>query len=417
MLKFFKKFFKTEEVVKEEVNLEKLSEWFNDQAKLIYSDLDIKINEIKDKIKSLIEKTSNDLEILRDATLRNPNIPVRAKQFMEGNRAAYIKRVISFLDRIDIDERNYESLMEFSNLFDEVIKSFTKSTEKPYHVLQEFFANEAKDIAIDIKELEKQVKKLKDVIVDAGIDRAEHVKADIQRLCNKKKRRFDLKERLDSFAIEREKLEAAKKETEEEIHRIKESDDYLDIKGMEVMLKKTEQRLSDHINILNQIFSVLEHSLKKFLRITFKDEDLLRIYVEKPITGLRSDSELKILELLENMRQNIINNKIELKDKKKERTLNEISRLDKEYLAEFLEEYARLNTEVKRIKAKLDGSEVLKKLTTLEADLGELSTKITGLDFKVKGSKDELNKIDIDKLRKELEEKIKNLIKVELVIS
>ena len=159
MFNFLKKFFTKKEIETIKLELKDLKSFFDEKHKEVEKELNSKIAEIRGKIAEEITKTRNNLETLKKAELRNENIPVRAKQFMKGNREAYIRIVNNLVDSINIED-DYNSILKFCDNFNETLLHFTKSTTKAYQVLQEFFANESREIALNIKQFDSLIKRL-----------------------------------------------------------------------------------------------------------------------------------------------------------------------------------------------------------------------------------------------------------------
>src|SRR3989339_1449026 len=123
MFNFLKKLFANGETKEEKVSINELESWFNGKTSDILKELDNKISIAKDKIIEEIKKTRENLDILEKAQLHNPKISLREKQFMEGNREAYIKRANIFLKQINL-EGSHNELLEFCSNFDNALDSF-----------------------------------------------------------------------------------------------------------------------------------------------------------------------------------------------------------------------------------------------------------------------------------------------------
>ena len=186
MLKFLKSIFTKKEIKKEEIALNELENWFNQESKIIFNDLDEKIGEIKSKINQEIKKCIENLEILENTELKNPNIPIRAKQAMEGNREAYIKRINIFLNNSYLNKTNYDEIIDFCNNFSNELNIVAKSTLKSYQILKEFLANESSNVAMNIKNLDNNIKELKNLIINSDLKDIEKIKSGI----------FDIKPKL-----------------------------------------------------------------------------------------------------------------------------------------------------------------------------------------------------------------------------
>ena len=95
-------FFNEKPVQKTEITVGDMEGWFNSRVKNVYDGLDKEIRLTKDKIQVEIRKSKENMVALKEAQLHNPKIPVREKQFMEGNRTSYLKSVNIFLDNLKI---------------------------------------------------------------------------------------------------------------------------------------------------------------------------------------------------------------------------------------------------------------------------------------------------------------------------
>ena len=134
-----KKIFQTEETEAKkitEINLQNLEEWLNQKSKPLMEEVQQQIEEILMKINEELQRTRFNIEVLENAKLQNPNIPFKAKQYMEGNRKAYIRSVNSFLGHLEINNRDYFYLIDFCKLFDELIGELNKGTLRSYMILK-----------------------------------------------------------------------------------------------------------------------------------------------------------------------------------------------------------------------------------------------------------------------------------------
>ena len=100
---YFRGFFR-EEIKEEEVSVANLEEWFSSKAAAVFASAAEKIKESNQQIAITIGETKEKIKALEAAELRNPNIPERAKHFMQGNRENYIKQISMFLDNIQLVE-------------------------------------------------------------------------------------------------------------------------------------------------------------------------------------------------------------------------------------------------------------------------------------------------------------------------
>ena len=416
MLEFIKKIFAKEEIKKESIPLNRLDKWYEEKKQNIYDNLNKEIKLFNDRIINDIEKTGENIVLLEKAKLKNPNISLREKQFMQGNRDAYIKKTGLFLKQIELP-KDINSVKDFFTNFNNNIENFSKATAKPYHILQEFFANEASKIASNIGNIDRHVRELRKKISDVNLDSVEEIKEKIKNINNniekKNKNNNDLKK-------DKAKLENLDKSINELKKKSKELEESKEYKGL-LKLKEEKQKISDELNEhnenLNHSFSVLERALRKYSRIVLEDEKLVIAYVEKPILALRKDSELKIIKILEGMESSILNNTIDLKEKKKKKTLEEIKKNDKAFFESFLKKYTDLINKIAEVDKKIVTSKVEEQKEKIEKELQKNNQDKEILEQNIENIRKEIEKINIERKKKKIEDDIKKIMNTEIVIS
>jgi len=149
-------FFRRKKPEIKELSFEAVEQWFDGQAQTKKEEIDKRLAELKQDFSEHISKIKSKVDILDGAELQNSSIPVRVKQIMEGNRHAYIQKVMNLLE----DLEPFEGTEEFCEGFEISIAGFGKGTARSYAVLQEFFKNESRDIAEHIGKLNGNVKQI-----------------------------------------------------------------------------------------------------------------------------------------------------------------------------------------------------------------------------------------------------------------
>ncbi len=141
-------------------------------------------------------------------------------------------------------------------------------------------------------------------------------------------------------------FEAFKKKKEEEIEEIKkriadlekekentitsiEHKKFLEAKEEQ---KEIEIRIKKLKDSLSSDFSALNRPLKKYRRDTEHNKDLIDRYLEDPATALLEDKEGKITEIMAAMRKKISDGELCSKDKKAEKVVEQLKKINKEYI-------------------------------------------------------------------------------------
>lgn len=410
MLEFIKQFFKKPEKQEEieTIDLDKIEDWLNKHTSDIIEDIDKEINSIYAQISEDINELKHELENLKNATLRNENIILRAKQIMEGNRTTYIDKIIKFTDALDLTNNGFFSGKRFCKEFEANILELNNQTLKSYYVLQEFFGEESGLVAKRLKKIDEQVKEMKEIITKSPIYNLDDVQKSIKDFRERQKALKQLSEEITKKKGELEEYRLTREKVELKMAALKKSDVYLSYRKLSEDKAGVMEEIKRLETDLGADFSLLLRPLKKHSRLAL-NEKLVEQYSNDPLLALLNDDKLEILSILEQLRTNIISNKLELKDTQKDKPLQAIDKLHRRYFEDFLNKYKTLRTRKKDIDSQILSNNV-------NQDFNDLQYKYEHLLGKCKHVIDEINnteknklKLNLDELRKELETKFSTL--------
>jgi len=393
------------------ITLENLENWFSGKTKDFYEKTNIRIKEIKHKIKEEISATEENLKILEEAKLKNENIPLKEKQFMEGSRSFYIKKIRLFINSLDISD---EDLIGFAEGMKKRIDELGSSTLRSYQILQHFFEHEAYGLAQNIKRVDTLCRDLESSIKSREIIAIESIKDSIKNLNSSISKKENLKKSIKEKESIIENLEKEKTKISSEIARKQQSNEFKDYYRLEVEQYRLKEDVEELKSEFLHYFSVLEHSLKKHLKISFEDENLLARYIENPISALLDDKNLELISILKKVENNIIKEVIDLKDKKKGKTLEVINQINHEKINPFLDEYKKLTQKLKEVSEKMLSYSVLDEIDKIKKRLDEKTVEIEKAKKDAENMTQDILKIEINQLKKELKEKIDDFLNVDL---
>jgi len=172
--------------------------------------------------------------------------------------------------------------------------------------------------------------------------------------------------------------------------------------------KETEDRIYN-------LFSPLQRALKKYERDSL-DQDLIQIYLDSSIKGLKEDPKLKILNVLQKMKAAIENDSLGFKDKEKEKILERIPLIKKEDLEKAGKDHERLANELKAAENMIKLNSVMHDLKDIDYKIEHTKNEILRIDENIDKLKNMKDKTDPETMQKELEEKLKNLTMIEVKI-
>lgn len=419
MLEFLKKIFKNEEPETKHVTgieLQNLEEWIREKAKPVTEEIKIRTDEILMKVSEELERTRFNVEVLEHAKLQNPNIPFRAKQYMEGNRKAYVRAVNSFLGNLEINNRDYFYLVNFCREFETFLNDLHNGTLRSYTILQEFFANETNKIAQNMKNFDALFKGLNSALKDEKMVAVDDVIGKVRNLKMKSKQKISLDmEYRDAEAS----VAIAKNEKDSlmaEISNFDQSEEHNEFLKLNEERKDRAKSFYEDENRIVQSFSVLERPLRKYSHFAFEYEEIVLDYLKDPIGTLANDKEMKILEIMKNLETLLNESKIQVDDRKKEKAMEEIKRLNKEFVEQFLKKYFSFKAEIESIDARIRASGVAQKLKNYNKRLEEINLRIEKSNeeyAKLRNDSERLSE-SILTLKNDIENSAKNLFNEEI---
>ncbi len=422
MLEFLRKIFQNdepEEIKKVmEVELKNLEQWLNERSKPVMEEVQHQAELVLMKVDEEVQKARFNIDVLENAKLQNPNIPFRAKQYMEGNRKAYIKAVNSFLGNMEINNKDYFYLLDFCNLFEEMINSLNKSTLRSYTILQEFFANETSKIAKNLKNFDAFFKELKSALTSDTIVKVNHTRDKIQNLRIRVKQKINLE--VDLKDAEASLLLASREKDSimEGIAKFNQSDSHKEFVRLNEERKSRSAAFYSEQDQVLQSFSILERPLRKYSHIGFEHEEIVLDYLNQPVETLANDKGLVILQVLKNLGLFLDENKLQIDEKKKEKYLEEVKRLNKEFIDGFLKQYYSFKADVEDLDAKIAATRVAEKLKDFNKQLEETNLSIEKSNEERNRLFDDAAKIknSIANLKEEIESSIKGIFGQDLSI-
>ena len=414
-----KKIFKNDEQEAKqviEVSLHSLEDWIEEKSKPLMEDVRQKTDEILMKISEELERARFNLEVLENAKLQNPNIPFKAKQYMEGNRKAYIRAISSFLGHMEINNKDYFYLLEFCKEFDNMINDLNKSTLRSYTILQEFFANEGGKIAENLRNFDKLFEELKLLLNSDKLSAVNNARENAETLRAKSRQRLNIGV---DFKNTEASLKLANEEKESimaDIMAFSQSEEHGSFISLNEEKKSKEKEFVGQEEIILQSFSVIERPLRKYSHTAFEHEEAVLKYLKAPIEALANDNELKILDVLKNLEKMLDEGQIKLDEKKKEKSIEEIKKLSKDFIEGFIKKCHSLKSEIEDLDKKINATKVAEKMKEFNEVLEDSNSRIEKAKCEFEKLKNDFEKANssIESLKNELQSSVREMFNEEI---
>ncbi len=415
-----KRIFKNEEEqeVKKptEISLQNLEEWLDEKSKPLMEEVQQQIEEILIKVNEELQRARINVEVLENAKLQNPNIPFKAKQYMEGNRKAYARAINSFLGHMEVNNKDYFYLVGFCRLFDELISNLNKSTLRSYTILQEFFANETSRIAQSIKKFDSLFGELKSALNSEKMVSVNRAKEKVQSLKSKIKQKINLDVDFKNMEADLKLANNEKGTIMDNIEKFNKSDEHNNFLKLNEEKKIKASAFYNDENQILQSFSVLERALRKYSHIAFEHEEIVLDYLKQPLEILANDKNFVILEIFKNLDKLLQEDKLQIDDKKKEKSLEEIKKMDKEFLEQFVKKYFSFKAEMEDIENKIKSTGVAEKFRNFNKQLEDTNLRIEKNNYEYNRIKDDFIELNnsIENLKNEIESSVRGIFEGEI---
>jgi len=405
------------EITQESVQIDLLPDWVDQKSNSEFEELKPKIESLLSNVSEEKRNLSKLLEDLRSAELHNPDISEREKQIMEGNRQAYISQHKQFMNFINIsDDLTCKETLNFCKSFEDLLVNLAKSTAKGHAVTSQFFADHAKKINISVKSMSDSVNKVKEILDEGnvGVENFDEVHKAVNELRSKRKLMTELDEELAILNKKLENSNAMKAKLNKKIDELKQTDDYAQFRDADQEREKLWQQLKQEEDELNSLFSPVNKAMRKFERILAEDVSLFKRYIDSPVEALLEDDGLKIMAMLEKMKFKLMDGTLELKDSDK--AVERIADITRDRLELLRTQYKEAKAKIKDIDHRMRQTKVLSDIDDLQYKIEHVDNQIQILQDKIDNAGKTKSKIDLDALKKDVQDRIMDAFNVEVDI-
>jgi hypothetical protein len=336
------------------------------------------------------------LHKLANAELLNTKIPARAMHILHGNKASFIKRTQRLINDLAYPEK-VSDLATFSQQLSQDIESYGQDTRKNSMVIKEFLEDELKAVIRNIHTIEADtatlMKKLNKTPLDRIIQARSLLKEHAQATTTEQQLHTNRQHQKDEV----HHLLQEKKQLEEELNEIKDSEQYRQaqqnaqaVSAQRITIKNMMISVSDH-------FIPFERALRKFSHDSL-DQELINSYLADPGTALLDDPDLKILDVLSRLFQKIPD--LEPEPKRIAKIQDAIALVNHEVLFQLREQLLTASEELVQLETQNQASTIIHDveekqhvLTSLAATIHQRQQELGKEKLHAKASHDELEQL------------------------
>lgn len=412
MFKFFKKKPVEEPRKEEEIAISDVYLWLESYELRAKRKIADAVSEKGPKINELADEVRERIDELEKAKLRNENISHRERQFMEGNREAYVRGLRQFIDKVKVTEKDYSIARDYKELSEEM----SKQTARAYTVLQNYLANESSKINKAMKKLLTELESLSGVLKEYDVESLPAVKEEIaglfSRIQDHERLRKKLIKKQNTYSEWEQKLQAISDQKES----LEDSEEYKDLEYIKGLRDEVSGKIEKLEASLRDSFSSISAALKKFVRIQFKDEIVTRDYLANPVSAIKRDFTLKIVGILQQLKSAVETGQIELKPAKRQKVISHLDKMDEAFFKDFLASYNDLFKRKMELDKSIEKNKTHKKLESLDSEIRKFKDDLASLDSEIKETEAQLEKLQIEEYKQKIEQRLSDITDVNLTL-
>ncbi len=388
MFEFIKNLFKKEEL--EEVNFDDLAGWLNKKIEdniISKNELDLEFDR---RIEQIKQEITEKAEILKNATYDKPIEP-KVKSIINQNRQIFLKQI----DNIEASE--------------EKLDNFMMNSKKTIPTLKHIYFDETDALMRKIMKIAESIETRKKEYKKLNIELFKEIRTyliDYEEEKMKKKK-FELD--LESAEKRLEVIYKYKEDTENLQKQFLDSELAKEYKETIIQKELMSDKLKELDSSLISQFSTLERALKKLAKIKL-NQIMIQDYITNPVKTLLADEKLKIIEILDLIKKNI--DKLDLKDKKREKTLETINSMTSDKLYKFMTEYNEKLITYKQLNTEFERSKFNKEREQIENNIKDIDGKIRILNKEIISYQKLGGNVNPEKNKKNIIEKLKKNVKI-----
>ncbi|AEH60714.1 hypothetical protein Mzhil_0852 [Methanosalsum zhilinae DSM 4017] len=413
-MKFLEKIFgrKKEEPETLYLELEKLPEWIKNESEKEIDELRPSIQDIYKEINDVLEELKHDKEYLMEAE------PVetadkRMEKVGDSNRDNIIDNLDMLMEKISIpDDFSLQGSYKFYVDSRSDMNTFLDNARKSMIYAKALYPEEYRKIDTDLERLNELLSDLFKTIKEPKnkLDSSEDIIANIENIHNLWNEIDTSRNNIQKLKDKYSSLNKGMEETESQLDRLKSSQEYAKAKEIENEIQNTRIQINDMESEIKRMFTPLSKALSrmkkqdenKMYKLSPQLRKMLDMIMDNPSSAIDYDLSPVYDEVL----LRIENDSLGLKDKKKEKTLEQVQKLKNSSEPQRLYEIKNQhNIHLNQLMEKLDQisvynkkesleKEIFRKKSMLESIQKELDTEkkhLDNLEVKLEDEKSELN--------------------------
>ena len=400
------------------VPLEQLDEWLRNHTFHPEKEIHASLVKLKEDLAEQVAIAQKNLTVLEHATLRNENIAVRERQIMEGNRTQYVRGTNNFLllfspskDAADVKEFFHD----LAERYPQEVSTYSNTTLKAFQVLQHFFEHETRNVSQSIKKIDELMQSLHTLLQEENVTLINSCRDSVQQFRDQVLMRQYIQVKIHEL----EELQQEDKRQRDayflKIEKLKQSPGFAQYNSLVAERDALTHEFDEHRIQFEHLTALLAKALSKFV-YQKPDEKFVKRYLTDPVSALLEDELLQFFTLLQQLRDAVTHDLLELKDQKKAKTVQVLDSLSRDKLSALRQRLLELQKKKMEHDKSVRGNVVMQEYHDLKYKADHYEYKIKKYGLNIIELQQKYQEIKLDIFKEKLEGELLNCTGKQVVI-
>ncbi|MBU4492745.1 MAG: hypothetical protein KKA61_00065, partial [Nanoarchaeota archaeon] len=320
-----------------------------------------------------------------------------------------IREILSEIKTLTDSSNIIDKVSKINEIFDE----YNKTTQKPYYILQEFFANESHKIASGIKEISDSIQQFKDSLKKSDAHKFQEILNLLDKIGNRKQKKKELENRKKELEKNFDEEEKNISVLKDEIKKIKESPEFNELAELNDKLriaKDEQKRFSDEIYYK---LAPLSRALRKYAKISF-DEKSIEMIISDPFKVMARIETEALNKVFSGLIKSIKDGKIALKENVRKKNLEILNEIDPEFVKNTQANIKSQKDNIQELSTTVEKNTLWFRIEELNKKIEKNQQHLSYVNKEMQNIEHEISKITTDDIYKKIKDILKSL-NIELV--
>ncbi|MEK6822982.1 MAG: hypothetical protein AABY13_04065 [Nanoarchaeota archaeon] len=381
MLEFLRRLFRTPpEPVTATLTRDELRGWLDAERRRRQDAIAAALNDWLPEWKRAVRGSQDAIDTLTNAELSNQKVPEKHKQFMEGNRREFLRRVSTFIETLE-PPSGADEIPSFIEHWNKESAVLVKGIGRPSSILNEFFEADVRAVQRSLAALEGLCKTLE------GQREAQSLSI-IARLTTMLDARDDTAKKTRALEGSRAALEGQvtlatqrRVTLNDNIRTTEASPDHAAVMTLRDKLIATQDEFRAIKTRIVTVLQDLNDALPRYARIS-PHAKFIALLDASPLEVIMERGPV-LLDVIADIRHSVEKGTIELKDKKREKVLHACTLVSAQWIDTARQDLVRAREQERALLSQISATGVVEKLALLRREA-------EGNDETIKRLQDEL---------------------------